>query len=371
MLQVVLTGGPSSGKTSVINRAVEQFRELGYHVIVVHETATDLINSGIKPFGDDGLKAYDFQKLVLEYQLVKERSARYAAECMGTNSTIILYDRGTLDGYAYIEPEEWDELLTECGVGKRTLMSSYDVVIYLENASEYFTLENNAARYESDALEAARKGDLVLQSYLSHDNLIVVKPRERLIDKQQEVIGIIKNLLGQPVPIKDQRRFLVADLDIDHLGVIANRVDITQDYIKLEDDCEYRLRKVSQGGSVSYHFNIQKRLENGRREIVRESVIKKSEYETLLTNREDDFATIRKRRYSFVLGAQYFKLDIFDDGLVILEANVTEENPNLEIPPFITVAKEVTDDNSYTNLSIARGKEAAYGKRKINSYRGN
>ena len=28
MLQVVLTGGPSSGKTSVINRVVEQFKEL-------------------------------------------------------------------------------------------------------------------------------------------------------------------------------------------------------------------------------------------------------------------------------------------------------------------------------------------------------
>ena len=27
MLQVVLTGGPSSGKTSVINRVVEQFKE--------------------------------------------------------------------------------------------------------------------------------------------------------------------------------------------------------------------------------------------------------------------------------------------------------------------------------------------------------
>ena len=39
MLQVVLTGGPSSGKTSVINRVVEQFKELGYKVIVVPETA--------------------------------------------------------------------------------------------------------------------------------------------------------------------------------------------------------------------------------------------------------------------------------------------------------------------------------------------
>lgn len=42
MLKVVLTGIPSSGKTSVTNGVVERFTELGYHVLVVPETALNL-----------------------------------------------------------------------------------------------------------------------------------------------------------------------------------------------------------------------------------------------------------------------------------------------------------------------------------------
>lgn len=370
MLEIVFTGGPSSGKTSVINRAVEMLKESGYRVIVVPETATDLINSGIKPFGEDGLKPYDFQKLALEYQLTKERVAREAAEVMGKDKTVILYDRGTLDGYAYIEPAEWDELLLDMGLGKRTLLANYNAVLFLENASQFFTLENNAARYESDADEAKKKGDLVLQSYLSHDNLMVIKPREKLEDKQQEVMAIIKNLLGQPVPIKNQRKFLVEDIDLESLGIIANKVDIEQAYIQVEDGYEYRIRKMSQDGNVTYHFNIQRRLPNGKREVVQERVIKKSEYETLLAQGNDEFAPIKKRRYSFVYREQYYRLDVFDDGLVILEVNVTKENPDLEIPDFVSVTREVTDDDSYTNINIARGRETAYAKRKVNSYRG-
>lgn len=368
MLQIVFTGGPSSGKTSVINSTVEHFRELGYHVIVVSEASTELINSGIKPFGDDSLKAYDYQKIVFELQLTKERIAKLAAESMNKDKTIILYDRGLLDGYAYIDHEEWEELLLELGLSKINMLSNYDAVIYLENASQFFTTANNKARYENDASEASRKGDLVLQSYLSHDNLIVVHPKDKLVDKQQEVIGIVQNLLGQPIPIRNQRRFLVEDININALGIITNAVDITQDYLGLENGYEYRIRKISQDNNETYHFNIQKKLTNGLREVIRERTIEQSEYETLLLSKDDDFTTIRKRRYSFVYGGQYFKLDVFDNGLVMLEANVTKDNPELVLPDFIKIAREVTDEPDYSNINIARGKETTYGKRKVNSY---
>lgn len=369
MLQVVLTGGPSSGKTSVINRVVEQFKELGYHVIVVPETATELINSGIRPFGDNALPAYNFQKLVLQTQLNKENVAREAAEIMGSEKTIILYDRGTLDGYAYCTPEEWNELLHNMSLDKRELSATYDAILYLENASQFFTTENNAARYEADANEAAKKGELVLQSYLSHDNLLVIKPREKMADKQQEVIRIIQNLLGQPVTIKDQRKFLVDCIHLDKLENLANCVEITQDYIKVKDGFEYRVRKITQDENVSYHFNVQKRETNGERKVMSERTIDRRDYESLLMSKEtDDYATVNKERHSFVYADQYFKLDVFDDGLMLLEVNVTKENPEITLPDFIRVKKEVTEDIEYSNIRIAqRRKKASYGKRKVNS----
>lgn len=367
MLQVVLTGGPSSGKTSVINRVVEQFKELGYKVIVVPETATELINSGIRPFGENALPAYNFQKLVLQTQLNKENVAREAAEILGSDKTIILYDRGTLDGYAYCEPEEWEELLHNMKLDKRVLSSTYDAILYLENASKFFTLENNAARYEADADAAAKKGDLVLQSYLSHDNLLVIKPRENMVDKQQEVIRIIQNLLGQPVTIKEQRKFLVESVDFDKLIGVSTKVDITQDYIKVEDDYEYRVRKMTQDNNVSYHFNVQKRDINGTRKVISERTIDEREYEALLIHNDEDYATVNKSRYSFVYADQYYKLDVFEDGLMLLEVNVTKENPDITLPGFVSVVSDVTDDYSYSNIGIARRrKRATYGKRKVN-----
>lgn len=372
MLKVVLTGGPSSGKTSVINRTVEQFRELGYHVIVVPEAATQLINAGIKPFGNDGLPAYDFQKIVLEYQLTKERIAETAANIMGEDKSIILCDRGLLDGYAYIEPEEWNYLLKDMGLDKRELLSSYDAILYLENATKYFTTENNAARYENDAEEANKKGELVLQSYLSHDNLMVIKPREEMAEKQQEVIRIIQNLLGQPVTIKEQRKYLVSVVDLDKLESISNKVNIVQDYIKVNDGYEYRVRKISQDSNESYHLNVQKREQNGERKILSERVLQKREYEALLMSKDDLYATVNKDRYSFVYGDQYFKLDFFDDGFMLLEVNVTKENPEISIPDFLKIRNEVTDDYEYSNIQIARRRKmTTYGKRKVNSNRGN
>lgn len=368
MLKVVLTGGPSSGKTSVINRAVEQFRELGYHVIVVPEAATQLINAGIKPFGTDALPAYDFQKIILEYQLTKEKISEEAAQCMGSDKTIILCDRGLLDGYAYIEPHEWDYLLKEMQLDKRELLSAYDAILYLENASEYFTTENNAARYEADAEEANKKGKLVLQSYLSHDNLMVIKPREQMALKQQEVIRIIQNLLGQPVTIKEQRKFLVSAAHLDALESISNKVSITQDYLKINEGYEYRVRKITQDSNASYHLNVQKREPNGERRVLKERALQGREYDSLLLGKDESYETVVKDRYSFVYKDQYFKFDIFDDGMMILEVNVTKENPEITIPDFIRVKKDVTDDYEYSNIAIARRRKmTSYGKRKVNS----
>ena len=58
--RIVLTGGPGSGKTTVLNSIVNIYSSLGVKVIVVSETATEIINSGIKPFGDDKIDLLDF-----------------------------------------------------------------------------------------------------------------------------------------------------------------------------------------------------------------------------------------------------------------------------------------------------------------------
>lgn len=49
VLKIVFTGGPSAGKSTMFKKAKEYLREKGYKVLEIPETATELIESDIKP----------------------------------------------------------------------------------------------------------------------------------------------------------------------------------------------------------------------------------------------------------------------------------------------------------------------------------
>lgn len=373
MLKVALTGIPSSGKTTVINGILERFTEQGYRVLIVPETATEFINSGITPVGENKIDPLIFQELVLRKQLSKEELYEYAANCLGSDKVIILFDRGTLDGYAYVPEEEMNEVMNKVGVSKRDLLLNYHAILFLEGAPKFFTTENNVARYEKDASEAAALRQRLLNSYLGHDNLRVIKPREQMKDKQEEVINILSNMLGNPTRLRDQKKFLVSDVNIEEFlkNVGSGIVDIDQDYLVSENsEEEYRVRKMTQGNDSSYHFTVIKKLANGTREILKEETINEKAYEKLLALKNKELASIKKTRYSFVYASQYYKLDSFEDGLMVLEVNLTKENPTLTLPDFVSVVEDVTNDPDYTNINIAKRKKEDYDKGKDNSNRG-
>jgi 6-phosphofructokinase len=67
--KIAITGGPCAGKTTAMQKIVQEFTEKGYKVFVVSEAATELINGGIRPFGDGALPMYEFQKCIIDMQL--------------------------------------------------------------------------------------------------------------------------------------------------------------------------------------------------------------------------------------------------------------------------------------------------------------
>ena len=70
--KIVLTGGPCAGKTTAIQRIVQEFTEKGYNVLVINEAATELIMGGIRPFGDNALDMVEFQNYVLDNMIQLE-----------------------------------------------------------------------------------------------------------------------------------------------------------------------------------------------------------------------------------------------------------------------------------------------------------
>lgn len=96
--KIVLTGGPCAGKTTALARIEQDLQEKGYYVLIVSESATELIKGGIRPFGNNGISMLDFQKIIIPYQLKKEETYEDAIKYIPNDQkVIIIFDRGVMD----------------------------------------------------------------------------------------------------------------------------------------------------------------------------------------------------------------------------------------------------------------------------------
>ena len=49
IVRIVITGGPCAGKTTAMSWIQNAFTKLGYRVLFIPETATELISGGVAP----------------------------------------------------------------------------------------------------------------------------------------------------------------------------------------------------------------------------------------------------------------------------------------------------------------------------------
>ena len=90
---------------------------------------------------------------MLEYQIAREKTYLKIAKEMKHDKIVILFDRGTMDGKAYITEDDFEEILNEKGLSEADLKSRYNLVIHLKTAAigaeKFYTLKNNKARNEN------------------------------------------------------------------------------------------------------------------------------------------------------------------------------------------------------------------------------
>lgn len=350
--RVVLTGGPGSGKTTVIESIKKNFGGK-YKVIVVDETASYLINMGIRPFGDDKISMIDFQELVLKTQLSKEDILNTSLKYLNDENILIIYDRGLLDNCAYISKEEFEEVLSRLDK-KYTInefLERYDLVINLVSRQDFYTTENNSARSEK-VEEALELGNKTLFSWLGHNNLKIVYPKDDLNEKIREVLNYINNILKEH-EVKSQEKYLIdiSKTDIKKIKSISKLAHINQTYLESDDSVEKRIRETTMDGNTTYTYTIYKTLKSGQKVKVSEESITKRIYDKLIDFKDKKKETISKDRYYFPYEDEYFTLDIYDN-YGILEINVTDDKKT-KLPSFIDVVEEVTNKEEYQNINLA------------------
>lgn len=356
-MKVAVTGGPCAGKTTAMQKIVEEFTEKGYKVFVVSETATELITSGAKPFGDNPIDLLEFQKYILEMQLNKERLyEKIAANTQ--QDTIILCDRGIMDNRAYISNEQFKDLLKEYELNEMEVMASYNLVIHLvtaaDGAEEHYTKANNSARTETP--EQARALDKkTLNSWIGHENLSIITNSGNFDDKLHRAIRTIYETLDVPYPIQTQYKYLVEDIDKEKLAeCLPVKLELEQFFTNGDDKENTMVRKTTKDGDSTYSTTTKRDTENASERITTSRRITDRDYNELLSQTEDK--PIRKYRYCFTYNKQYYRLDLFEEpeGLMILETGLTNENSIVDIPDFIKVKKDITEDLKYRNANIYR-----------------
>lgn len=130
---------------------------------------------------------------------------------------------------------------------------------------------------------------------------------------------------------------------------------IDQVYLTAEEGTTRRVRRVVENGEVRYYKTFKRRISAMTAEED-EGLISREMYEGYCAERDPEKNVILKRRYRVPNGEQTLEFDVYpfwtDRAVLEIELESEEERPN--VPDWVKVLKDVTEDFRYKNVALAR-----------------
>jgi len=357
--KIVLTGGACGGKTTALAHLTEQLEKQGTRVFRVPEAATLIFTGGVTR-DDVAADTVHFQSNLLRLQMQLEETYISQAEACNQRS-VVLMDRGVMDNRGFIDADTWQTILDRNEWNEVHLRDGrYDAVIHMitaaEGAEEFYSLENNPARTETP--EAAREVDHKLrEAWLGHPHLRVIDNSTDFAGKIHRVMETVCHIIGVPTPTEIERKFLVTTIPADKDWTVPFRdVDIEQTYLLSPNpEQAVRVRKRGSNGSYVYTHTIKHPMKDGER-IEIEHTISGREYLNMMVQKDPQRKTIRKVRRTFLWKNHYFELDLFTNpsDLILLEVELLRVDEQVELPLFLKIIREVTEESEYQNSQLAK-----------------
>ena len=354
--KIVLTGGPCAGKTTALVKVIEHFSSRGYKVFTIPEVPTIFLQAGMDYLTKNQNWFYEGEKSTLEVQLALEDDFTRMAKTID-GPVVIICDRGALDISAYLPAEMWEKITGLCNVTTQQLRDRYDAVLHLvsaaDGAEQYYNTTSNEVRTEG--IERARLLDRkVIQAWTGHPHLRVINNHDNFDTKINRVLKEISAVLELPLPITEERKYIVRVTSNDIPNVIES--DIIQTYLVADPDYEVRLRRRRWKGGKTVNVHTTKKRVGSDHEIETERQVSNALYESLLAQADPYRHPIHKQRRSFIWEGQYFELDTYLgrlEGLVILETKGITDTEDVKFPPFIQVIEDITGNKNYYNYNLA------------------
>lgn len=367
IVKVVLTGGPGGGKTSVLN-AIKNLTitEEGYKNIIklgdkkiklvtISETATELISSGIPP--TEAERIYDFQDILFEIQKSKEESSikslRFGYD---TDIILFLYDRGLLDGMAYLDKKgEFEDIMASKDVKELDILDKYDLVLDLLStatcAPEKYGFESNEARFED--VEWAKSVDRKTSAaWVGHRNMKLFDSGVSLEEEVNNVIEYLKDYILNGSNIEKEEYFIennpvtfskYNDVNSRRINVVNTHIDFGIDNVV----DTILVKRTYRGYSTYFLQFVTKGSEKAR--IIKDERIDENTYKRLLT-RYDIKNVEEKKELSFVEGKHLYKVSFYND-FTTLEVEKGLDNEEIIIPKDIKIIRKIRDFSEKSELA--------------------
>ncbi|KAJ1365243.1 hypothetical protein KIN20_025484 [Parelaphostrongylus tenuis] len=291
-------------------------------------------------------------------------------------NVLVICDRGGMDPSAYIDRESWLRILSEVGVEEFDLLNKrYDQVVHLvtaaDGAESYYTLTNNTTRKE-DVNAAIEMDQRTRKAWLGHPYLDIVDNTEciKFEDKVLKVIQVVCDRTG--IDSQDRlsknsrkRKWLVRCVDESRF-VKYEQFNIRHEYLlTYNPETQIRIRSREQNHRSTY--TVTKRDLHGEEYVETRTQITFREYKRYQTMRDKTRAPLHKQRRCFMVGNQYFNLDIYtvvppsaislqlDNQLIFLETYTTiPVGRPIQLPEFLEIEEEVTGQPAYSMYSMSK-----------------
>ncbi|OIO49874.1 MAG: hypothetical protein CO042_00605 [Parcubacteria group bacterium CG_4_9_14_0_2_um_filter_41_8] len=193
MRAIVITGGPCSGKTTVISAIKEQFQD---EILIIPEIATILLEGGFPIPGVHIKWSQDWQNAFQDAVIVAQKSFEraYAMMAREKNAKFLVCDRGLLDGAAFLAGG-LAEFCERYDVKLDAAFARYRTVIHLESLATAFPhlygKHGNESRFE--ALERAQQVEHATRAaWNQHPAWHFVAGTEQAEEKIATVLNLIK-----------------------------------------------------------------------------------------------------------------------------------------------------------------------------------